>query len=1078
VAHAEAARKYVPGVSFILDIGGQDMKAITISSGEDNAAGIITNITLNEACSSGCGSFLENFAANLNIPVQQIAESAFSAKNPAELGSRCTVFMNSTIITEQKNGKQADDIMAGLCRSIIENVFTKVIRISNIAVLGDKIVVQGGTFKNDAVLRALEQYLDKDVVRAPYPGEMGAIGIALLTKKHISENGYTSPNGPPDRSRFIGLEAIKDFEYVQETNVKCTICANNCNRTLVTFSNGTNWVTGNRCERGELVGNPGDAAFKEKVKKISREMESVPDLIKFREKILFRDYPYTLVAPPRKTVIGLPRVLDFWRTLPFFTTFFRALGFEVKVSRQSTKKLYEKGLQYVASDTVCFPAKLVHGHIMDLIESGVDRVFMPLFSLLPTENPEPLSTYTCPVLKGYPLVVKYSNNPEREFNVPLDTPVFHWLKDRDREYQLCRYMKETFDIPETITRRAMAQGDEALAAFNRELIDEGTRIISEVEKQGKFAVVITGRHYQFDELVNHNLSRYFTSLGIPVLTVDALAGLEQEGLSKTMVDINNSNHARLLSGAIVTARHPALEYVEIFSFGCGHDAIYTDEVTRLLAEISGKAPLILKLDESDVAGPLRIRVRSFIETVQTRRKEKSGPLKINALTEPYPVKFNRQAKKTKTILVPNVSRAFCKIMTAAIGKQGFKVAPLPMGSREAMLLGKRYVHNDICFPAQVIIGEALAALKSGEYNPDDVAIGTGKTYCDCRLVNYMFLTRKALDDAGYSQVPIISTDIYDIKKIHPAFRLSDLSFARAAWCLVMADVLENLRRKIRPYEVVKGETNRVFERATDRIAESLYRGGMIQAFNVYRKSVDEMCAIRYDKTTPKPLVFITGEYLLTFHPGSNYYIEDYLEQNGMEVVLPQMYDIYRNLMLMHTVSKFKDFHVRHSAYEILRSFAGDKFFDIAQTVMDIPARKHPLYEPSLHLQEMAKLSDPVIHHSIQSGEGFLMVADILHHAETGIKSFIILQPFGCLPNHVCGRGVIKRIKELYPAIQILPLDYDPDTSFANVENRIQMLIMNAKSAEKQAHDKAEHLAGGLSFTAETPEVEEETAVLI
>jgi predicted CoA-substrate-specific enzyme activase len=1055
VAHAEAARKYVPGVSFILDIGGQDMKAISISPGDHDAAGIITNITLNEACSSGCGSFLENFAANLNIPVQEIAEAAFSAGNPAELGSRCTVFMNSTIITEQKNGKQADDIMAGLCRSIIENVFTKVIRISNFSALGDRIVVQGGTFRNDAVLRALEQYLGKDVSRAPYPGEMGAIGIALLTKKHITAKGFTGPKGPQGRSRFIGLEAMKDFSYVQETNVKCGICTNNCNRTLITFSNGTTWVTGNRCERGELVGEPGDAAFRDKVKKATRDMEAVPDLIKFREKLLFRDYPYTLTAPPRDTVIGLPRALDFWRTMPFFTTFFRALGFKVRMSGPSTRKLYEKGLQYVASDTVCFPAKLLHGHIQDLLESGVDRVFMPLFSLLPTENPEPLSTYTCPVLKGYPLVVKYSNNPEREFNIPLDTPVFHWLKDRDREYQLCRYMRETFGIPEASTRRAIAQGDEALASFTGELVAEGSRVIRETEAQGKFAVVITGRHYQFDELVNHNLSRYFTSLGIPVLTVDALEGVQDEDLSRTMLDINNSNHARLLSGAVVTARHPALEYVEIFSFGCGHDAIYTDEVTRLLKEISGKAPLILKLDESDVAGPLRIRVRSFIETVETRRREAAGGLRVKPLREPYPVKFTRDAKRSKIILVPNVSRAFCKIMTAVIGKQGFKVAPLPIGSREAMLLGKRYVHNDICFPAQVIIGEALAALKSGEYNPDDVAIGTGKTYCDCRLVNYMFLTRKALDDAGYPQVPIISTDIYDIKKVHPGFKLSELSFARGAWCIVMADVLEDLRRKIRPYEIHRGATDRVFELGIDRIAETLRSGGMIQAFNAYRKSIDEMCAVRYDKTRPKPVVFITGEYLLTFHPGSNYYIEDYLERNGMEVQLPKMYDVYRNLMLMHTVSKFRDFHVRHSAYEILRSFVGDKFFDIAQTVMDIPARKHPLYETSPHLPALAKISDPVIHHSIQSGEGFLMAADILHHAEMGIKSFVILQPFGCLPNHVCGRGIIKRIKELYPAIQILPLDYDPDTSFANVENRLQMLIMNARASVKDASLPAE-----------------------
>ena len=1050
VAHAEAARKYVGDVSFILDIGGQDMKAISIANG------IVTNITLNEACSSGCGSFLENFAANLNIPVHKIAEAAFKAQNPAELGSRCTVFMNSTIITEQKNGKTADDIMAGLCRSIIENVFTKVVRLSNFTILGDRILVQGCTFKNNAVLRALEQYLEKPVTRAPYPGEMGAIGIALLTKKHITENGYTSPHAVDQHgTRFIGLEAVADFDYKQETNAKCLICGNNCNRTLVTFSygkypglpDGGTWVTGNRCERGELIGNPGDAGFREKIRKISAEMETVPDMIKLREKMIFADYPFTLVCPAKNISIGLPRALDFWRTMPFFTTFFHALGFKTKVSRASSRKLFEKGLQYVASDTVCFPAKLVHGHIRNLVESGVDRIFMPLFSHLPSENPEPLSTYTCPVLKGYPLVVKYSDNPERHFNTPLDTPLFHWFKNRDRDFQLCRYMKDTFGIPEHSTRKAISQGDEALVSFNQELVACGIRIIADVEKQGKFAVVIAGRHYQFDELVNHNLSRYFTGLGIPVITVDALDGVQDEDLSRTMLDITNSNHARLLSGAIVTARHPALEYVEIFSFGCGHDAIYTDEVTRLLNEISGKAPLILKLDESDVTGPLRIRIRSFIETVQARRKKEAGKRKVKHLEDPYPVKFTKE-QKDKTMLIPNVSRAFCKIITAVIGKQGFKVAPLPMGGREAIQLGKKYVHNDICFPAQVVIGEALAVLKSGEYNPDEVIIGTGKTYCDCRLVNYMFLTRKALDDAGFPQVPIISTDIFDLKNIHPGFKLSELSFARSTWCLVMAEILEDLRRKIRPYEINRGETDRVFERAIDKLTDGLFQGGFVGSLWGFIKAVDMMCRIAYARRERRPLVFITGEYLMTFHPGSNYNIEEYLESAGMEVKLPSMYDVYRNLMLMHTVSEVRDFHVRHSLYETIRCYAGDKFFDIAMVVAERIARKHPLYEAAMHLPDLARLSDPVIHHSIQSGEGFLMAADILHHAASGINSFIILQPFGCLPNHICGRGIVKRIKEMYPGIQILPLDYDPDISFANIENRLQMLIMNAKAHER------------------------------
>ncbi|MDR3171782.1 MAG: acyl-CoA dehydratase activase [Treponema sp.] len=1038
VAHAAAAQKYLQNVSFILDIGGQDMKAITISHG------IVTNITLNEACSSGCGSFLENFAATLNIPVHNIARAAFDAKNPAELGSRCTVFMNSTIITEQKNGKQVDDLMAGLCRSIIENVFTKVVRISNCSDLGSTIMVQGGTFKNDAVLRALEQYLDRPVVRAPYPGEMGAIGIALLAKKHIHEKGYTSPHGSTDRSRFIGFEALEDFEYTQESNVKCTFCTNNCNRTLVTFSNGTTWITGNRCERGEILGSLADPVLREELKQITSRMEAAPDLVKVRETLLFKAYPFTPLWTDQKCTIGLPRALDFWRTMPFYTTFFHALGFKTKTSRPSSRELFEKGLQFVASDTVCFPAKLVHGHIQDLVERGVDRIFLPIFSHLPSENPEPLSTYTCPVLKGYPLVVKYSDDPERRWNTPLDTPIFHWFKQRDRDYQLCRYMRETFNIPENTTRKAIAQGDQALASFNDEMVSRGRAIMSQVEKEGKFAVVIAGRHYQYDELVNHRLSSYFTSVNIPVLTVDALPGVQDVDLSKTRVDITNSNHARLLAGAIITAQHPALEYVEIFSFGCGHDALYTDEVTRLLEEIAGKSPLILKLDESDVAGPLRIRVRSFIETVSARRKQDGGVLKVKAQGDPYPVKFTKAHRKTKIVLAPNVSPAFCKIMTAALRRDGVRAESLALGGRDAMLLGKKYVHNDSCFPAQMIIGEALAALKSGRYDPDQVIVGTGKTQCDCRLTNYMVLTRKALDEAGYPNVPILTSDFADTKKLHPGFRFSKISYARSVWCLVMADILDDLRHKIRPYELTKGETDRVYNESIDSITEGMQRGDFIGAYGAYKKAMSALCAVRYDRTNRKPLVFITGEYLLTFHPGCNFYIEEYLEKNNMEVALPRMYDIYRNLMLLHTVSEIKDFHVRHSLMDTLYAFCGDYYFDITISIMEHVAKQHPLYEPCLRLPQMAKISDPIIHHSIQSGEGFLMVGDILHRAATGVRSFIILQPFGCLPNHVCGRGVIKRIKEEYPSIQILPLDYDPDTSFANIENRLQMLIMNAR----------------------------------
>ncbi|MCL2802173.1 MAG: acyl-CoA dehydratase activase [Treponema sp.] len=1038
VAHAAAAQKYIPGVSFILDIGGQDMKAINISNG------IVTNITVNEACSSGCGSFLETFAETLNIPVDKIAEVAFNAKNPAHLGSRCTVFMNSTIITEQKNGKQADEIMAGLCRSIVENVFTKVVRISNPAQLGERIVVQGGTLKNDAVLRALEQYLGKSVVRAPYPGEMGAIGVALLTKRQITEHGYTSPHGPQDRSRFIGFDAIKSFDYTQEANLICPFCANNCNRTLVKFSNGLTWVTGNRCERGELVGDPKDPALREEADKRTKTMGSVPDMIKIRDELVFKDYPFTQLLPSNNITIGIPRVLDFWRNMPFWKVFWGSLGFKTLISRKSSRSLYEKGIQYVASDTVCFPAKLVHGHIEDLIEKKVDRIFFPQINRLPPDNPERFSTFTCPVLKGYPLSVKFSNNPQEKHNIPLDSPICHWFTKRDQDIQLCRFIKDTFNIPKKTVLKAIKQAEQAQNDFSRSMTDNGRAIIKEVERKGEFAMVIAGRHYQYDEHINHNLSRYFTSLGIPVLTLDSLPGIEKIALNKSRTEITINNHARLLSGAIIAAEHPALEYVDIFSFGCGHDAVYTDEIERIMNDISGKSPLILKMDESEIAGPLRIRVRSFIETIMVRRK---AAFNTKPLGDPYPVKLEKKDRQ-KVILIPNASRAFCLITSASLVNDGYRAEPLPMGGAQAIALGKKYVHNDMCLPAQIVIGEAIQALNSGKYDPDNTVVGSPKVLCDCRLANYMPLTRKALDEAGYPQVPVITTDMYDLKNAHPGMNFTLKTYANVVWGVIQTDALEYLRRKIRPYELQKGETDKITENAFAEIAEGLAKKGISGAIKSFKKAIKDLCNVRYDRSKLKEQVLIQGEYLLTFHPGSNQEIEKYLEKNGMEVIFPRMYGIYRHLFLNHTIAEIKEFKVKHSLYDTLYAYAGTKFMEIAVKHTDKIAKRHPLYECDASLEEVAKLSDHIMHHSILSGESFLIAADILHYAAKGIRSFVILQPFGCLPNHICGRGIIKKVKEHYPGIQILPLDYDPDVSFANIENRLQMLIMNAKNLKK------------------------------
>ena len=725
VAHTRAAAKYVDGVSFILDIGGQDMKAIWVDQG------VITNIVVNEACSSGCGSFLENFAASLNIPARGIAKAAFASEDPAVLGSRCTVFMNSSVITEQRNGKMPEDIMAGLCRSVIENVFTKVIRISNLDHLGDKIVVQGGTFRNDAVLRAMEQYTGKEVTRAPYPEMMGAIGAALITKERFRKEQM--------KPTFIGLDAMEQFDYKQEANVLCPFCTNHCKRTIVTFSNGQRWITNNRCERGEVLGDPKEEAVKAQLLEQKKKKEKVPNLYRTREKLLFQDYPYTLLEPEKDVTIGIPRVLFFWETMPFWTTFWRALGFQVKLSDPSTRKMYENGLSAVTSDTVCFPAKLVHGHLRNLAKKKVDRIFMPSVTTMPSENLEKTSQSMCAVVKGYPIVIRNSDNPETRDQVPFDAPLFHWYEPEDRDRQLTKYMEENFQISRENVLAAIRMADQAQDAFHRELKKAGQKVLEEAERTDTCAVVLASRPYQNDSLVNHELPEMFARLGIPVLTADSVPGTEQVDLSGCRLDVVNNFHARMLSSAVLAAENPHLEYVQLVSFGCGHDAYLSDEIIRMMKEISGKVPLVLKVDESDVQGPLSIRVRSFVETVSMKR-EKHREGTVHKLPDPYPVKFTKESRKEKVVLVPNTSHAFCRIMSAALSAQGIQAEPLAIGREEAIRLGKQYVHNDICFPAQIVIGEALAALRSGKYDDRQVAIGMGKYVGDCRLTHYLSLT--------------------------------------------------------------------------------------------------------------------------------------------------------------------------------------------------------------------------------------------------------------------------------------------------------------------------------------------------
>lgn len=1309
VAHARASAKYLEDATFILDIGGQDMKAIWLDDG------IITDIVVNEACSAGCGSFLENFAKNMGVSTTEIAERAFAAKHPAVLGSRCTVFMNSRIITEQKNGREVNDILAGLCRSIIENVFTKVIRISSLDSLGDRIVVQGGTFCNDAVLCAIEQYIGREVVRAPYPGLMGAIGAAHTAMEKVRRTSAQS-------SSFIGFDALHTFTFTQVNGLVCKGCENHCRRSVVTFSTGDSWITGNRCERGSVL-NPGEleaflaaqehAQEEKPVRKaipahrtISRQsaeaeaaespaagpaasgpsqrhaetaaghkhsesvldkvtiavkdtaataadrvsaavkdsaataadrvstavadtaasaasmvaaavaetaaaaadtavsaadrvtetvkvtaasaadkvtstvkdtaasaadkvtatvkdtatsaadkvtatvkdtaasaVNKVPaavkdtaasaadrvtaavkntasaasgvkkavsergakwnaaaasgtpkkkkrgtDLFKVRKSFLLREYPFRQVDGRKNITIGLPLVLAYWETLPFWRTFWSALGFDVLVSPESTRPIYEKGLHAVTSDTECFPGKLVHGHIRWLEQNGADRIFFPSISTRKSENTETTSVSMCGIVKGFPLVIKNSDNPEDRGDVKYDVPVFFWYTDADRERQLSIFMKDTFGIPAKTVRKAIREGQSAQDTYREKLLEQGQKVLDGIRKapaEAPGAVVLAARPYQNDDLVNHNIPEMFIEQGISVLTADSIPGLDRIDLSKSRLDVVNNYHARMLGSAIYAAQHPNLEYVQIVSFGCGHDAYLSDEIIRLMKEIAGKTPLILKVDESDIRGPLSIRVRSFISSVKMKRRKalqlqmlsaqkrredpdavpvfpaqrqdiselKKGapaprpfrPGEVRNLSDPYPQKFLKKDIEDSVVFVPNTSHAFSRLMAAVFAAQGVHTVPLPIGRERAIELGKRYVHNDICFPAQVVIGEALQALEDPQYEGMKKAVMMGKYIGCCRLTHYGALLRKALDDAGHADVPIITNDDVDYHNLHPGFKLNLQASIKIAFALPMIDALEDLLRKMRPYETVEGIADKTFEKALDVLMDAIEHGGVGKMKKGFEKAIRLMKKVPYDRSSPRPTVLIVGEYLLNFHPGANHDIEAYLEKNGFEIIEAKMADVIQKTYFVRR-EQAKDYGVKKSIVERGYLDLVEQIFNTSHDFVASVAKQHPLFEPAAKLTDVAKASDPIIPRAYDSGEGILIPAEIIERAREGCRAFVILQPFGCIPNHVVGRGISRRLKEMFPDIQLLPLDYDPDVSFVNVENRLQMLIMNMQAS--------------------------------
>ena len=788
MAHYKAAEEFLPGVDFILDIGGQDMKCMRIKDGA------IYNIMLNEACSSGCGSFIETYAKSVNMDVKDFASEALFADSPVDLGTRCTVFMNSKVKQAQKEGATIGDISAGLSYSVIKNALYKVIKLRNPEDAGDKIVVQGGTFLNDAVLRAIEDILGKEIVRPDIAGLMGAYGAALIARDNSSAD---------DVSTLLKPDEIDAFS-VDISHVRCRGCENNCMMTINKFNDGSRFFTGNRCERGEG--------------KVSAEENRIPDLYEYKFERLFGYDPLPEEKAARGSV-GIPKVLNMYENYPFWHTFFTELGYRVVLSPTSSKEMYEKGMETISSDTACYPAKMVHGHVKWLIQNGLKWIFYPSINYERIEDESAPNHYNCPIVATYPEVIAGNMDDIFEENeVVFSHPFLPYDNDDYLERELYKLLGDKGVARSEIKAAIKAARAEDLKV-KEDIRKKGEEALAYARENGKKAIVLAGRPYHLDPEINHGIDKIITSFDMVVLTEDSVAHLGNLPRPIRVLD-QWMYHSRLYKAAAFVGTTDDVEIVQLNSFGCGLDAVTTDQVEEITKK-NNKLYTVLKIDEGTNMGAAKIRIRSLKAAMDEREKNEVRHKEDNSSYER--VYFTKEMRKDYTILIPEMSPIHFQFLEAAIGSEGYKVKRLPTVDKNAVDEGLKYINNDACYPTIVTLGQIISYLKSGDVDLDKVGIFMSQTGGGCRASNYVSLLRKALKDLDMQQIPVISINMAGLES-NPGFKFTPVIIKKCLMGVMYGDLLMRVLYAVRPYEAEKGSANALYEKWTQKAKENLVTG--------------------------------------------------------------------------------------------------------------------------------------------------------------------------------------------------------------------------------------------------------------
>jgi len=1011
VAHYKAADYFLPGVDFILDIGGQDMKSLKIHDG------VIDSIMLNEACSSGCGSFIETFAGSVNLSVQEFAEKALFAENPVDLGTRCTVFMNSRVKQSQKEGATVADISAGISSSIIKNALFKVIRMRSSDDLGKKIVVQGGTFYNNAVLRSLERISGREVIRPDIAGIMGAFGCAIISKERYSQDYHSS---------MISEDALKTFT-IQTSARRCQLCGNNCHLTINKFPDGSQYIVGNRCERGAGI---------------ESKAEALPNLYKYKLKRVFDYLPLSPKEAYRGTV-GIPRVLNMYEDYPFWYTFFTKLGYRVVLSKHSSKMIYEMGMETIPSESICYPAKLVHGHIEDLILKKVDHIFYPSIPYNRTEDANAGNHYNCPVVTSYPETINVNldniKNSDVNFShpfLPLDAP--NRMKKRLVEELSSWGLKKT-EIYEA-AELAYAEHDRYKSDVQR----EGEKTLKYIEDNHKKGIVLAGRPYHIDPEINHGIPDLLESYDFVVLSEDSISHLDTIERPLRVVD-QWVYHTRLYAAATYVSKHKDLELVQLNSFGCGLDAVTTDQIKEIL-ERFGKIYTVIKIDEISNLGAVRIRIRSLMAAIAERDKKNFIPKKLVEADER--VFFTEDMRKNHTILVPQMSPIHFQFVQSAAKVEGYNMEVLPSVDVSAIDEGLKYVHNDACYPSIIVVGQMMKALNSGKYDLNNTSLIITQTGGGCRATNYIAFIRQALKSANMAHIPVISLNAVGLEG-NPGFKITLPLMTGLSQGMFYGDLLMRVLYKTRPYEAEVGSANALYEKWVEIIKQSLENGAKRSDFKKNVKAIvkdfDALALLDIEK----PKVGLVGEILVKFHPTANNNIVDLLEKEGAEAVMPDLMDFF-SYTSYNGVIRHK--YLSGSMKSRLTNEALVSIIEGYRKPMSDALNESKRFQAPMPIKEMAKMAEKHLSLCNQTGEGWFLTAEMIELIHNGVGNIVCMQPFACLPNHITGKGMIKELRSSYPGSNIVAIDYDPGASEVNQLNRIKLMLSSANDKMLQVVD--------------------------